>query len=240
MIHTKHLSKKFLIPHKKRVSFRDYFIDLFSSTNYREFDALSDISFDVYNGEWLGIIGKNGSGKSTLLKVLAGIYLSDSGEIKIDGNVVPFLELGVGFEPELSARDNIYLNGLLLGIPHQTIKEKFEEILQFAEVGEFVDQKLKNFSSGMKIRLAFAIAMHTHADVFVIDEVLSVGDYSFQQKSLAVLKSKFKDKIVIYVSHDLTQIAEVCTRVMWLDGGKIVKIGKPQEVVDSYINLVKK
>jgi len=236
MIQVKELSKRFLVPHERRFGFRDHFVNLFSKVYKEEFSALSGISFSVDKGEWLGIIGKNGSGKSTLLKILAGIYLPDSGEIEIKGNTVPFLELGIGFEPELSARDNVYLNGLLLGIQRNIIKEKFNEIIRFAEVGNFIDQKLKNFSSGMKIRLAFAIAMHAPADIFLIDEILAVGDQYFQQKSLAAFKNKLKDKTVVFVSHDMDKIKENCHKAIWLREGRIAKIGKPEEVINQYIH----
>jgi len=234
MIQVKQLSKKFLVPHEKRLKVKDHLVNLFSRVYYEEFRVLSNVTFSVESGEWLGVIGRNGSGKSTLLKILAGIYIADVGEIKINGNIVPFLELGVGFESELSARDNVYLNGLLLKIPRHHIEERFDEIIQFAEVEQFIDQKLKNFSSGMKLRLAFAIAMHAPADIFLIDEIFAVGDYSFQQKSLAAFKNKFKGKTVILVSHDLLQIQKYCHKILWLEEGAIKRMGEPREVIDQY------
>ena len=235
MIKIENLSKTFLVPHEKRFNIKDYFIHFFSKMNYEKFNALNDISFNMEKGEGLGIIGSNGAGKSTLLKILAGIYSPDSGKIVIKGNVVPFLELGVGFHSELSARDNIYLNGLLLGIPRKKIQEKFDEIIDFAEIRPFVDQKLKNFSSGMQARLGFAIAMHAPADVFLIDEILAVGDYAFQQKSLNTFKNKLKDKTIVFVSHDMNKIKENCNRVMWIADGRIKEIGNPEKVIANYI-----
>jgi len=235
MIRVKNLSKQFTVPHERRFGFKDHFINLFSRVSYEKFDALRDINFTVSNAERLGVIGKNGSGKSTLLKILAGIYTANSGEVNIEGNIAPLLELGVGFEPELSASDNIYLNGLLLGISRRYIEEKFNEIVNFAEVENFVDQKLKNFSSGMKMRLAFSIAMHATADVFLIDEIFAVGDYSFQQKSLAIFKNKLKNKTVVFVSHDLDQLKQHCHKILWLDKGYIKEIGQPEEVINRYM-----
>lgn len=240
MIKIDNLSKTFLVPHERRFNIKDYFVNFFSKTTYEKFNALNDVSFGVERGEWLGIIGSNGAGKSTLLKILAGIYYPDSGSVVMGGKVVPFLELGVGFHSDLSARDNIYLNGLLLGIPKKTIQKKFNEIIDFAEIRPFVDQKLKNFSSGMQARLGFAIAIYAPADIFLIDEILAVGDYAFQQKSLNIFKNKLKDKTVIFVSHDMNKIKENCHRVAWLVNGMINQVGKPEEVINEYINSVNK
>jgi ABC-type polysaccharide/polyol phosphate transport system ATPase subunit len=234
-ISVENLTKTFFIPHEKRLSIRDHLVHLFSGMSYEKFEALKNVSFEVENGQWLGIIGDNGAGKSTLLKILAGIYVADSGKVIIDGKAIPFLELGVGFQPELSARDNIYLNGLLLGLSKKEITEKFDEIVKFAEIRHFIDQKLKNYSSGMKIRLGFAVAIHAPANIFLIDEILAVGDQSFQQKSLETFKNKLKNKTVVFVSHDMNRIKENCQKVLWLDNGCIKMLGTPNEVIDAYL-----
>lgn len=235
MIKVENLSKSFFIPHERRASIKDHLVHLFSRMRYEKFDALKDISFQVENGQWLGIIGDNGAGKSTLLKILAGIYVPDSGTIAISGKAIPFLELGVGFQPELSARDNIYLNGLLLGLSKKEVSEKFDEIIEFAEIRPFIDQKLKNYSSGMKVRLGFAVAIHAPANIFLIDEILAVGDNSFQQKSLETFKNKLKDKTVIFVSHDMGKIKENCKKVLWLENGHVKMIDLPNKVIEAYL-----
>jgi ABC-type polysaccharide/polyol phosphate transport system ATPase subunit len=235
MISVENLSKTFYIPQERRFGIKDHLVHLFSRLSYEKFDALKDVSFRVENGQWLGIIGDNGAGKSTLLKILAGIYMPDAGTIAISGKAIPFLELGVGFQPELSARDNVYLNGLLLGLSKKEVSEKFDEIIDFAEVRPFIDQKLKNYSSGMKVRLGFAVAIHAPANIFLIDELLAVGDSSFQKKSLETFKNKLRDKTVVFVSHDMDKITENCQRVLWLKNGRVKMIGSPNEVIDAYL-----
>ncbi len=238
-IRVENLSKAFFIPHEKRLSIKDHLVHLFSRLRFEKFNALKNVSFHVDDGQWLGIIGDNGAGKSTLLKILAGIYVQDSGVIEIDGKAIPFLELGVGFQPELSARDNIYLNGLLLGLSKKEVSEKFDEIVDFAEIRLFIDQKLKNYSSGMKVRLGFAVAIQAPANIFLIDEILAVGDNSFQQKSLATFKNKLRDKTVIFVSHDMSKIKENCKKVLWLEKGEIKMLGEADEVIDKYLGVRK-
>ena len=243
IINVENLSKTFFIPHERRLSIKDHLAHLFSRMSYEKFDALKNISFQLEQSQWLGIIGDNGAGKSTLLKILSGIYVSDSGTIGISGKTIPFLELGVGFQPELSARDNIYLNGLLLGLSKKEISEKFDEIVEFAEVSAFIDQKLKNYSSGMKLRLGFAVAIQAPGDIFLIDEILAVGDNAFQQKSLATFKNKLKNKTVVLVSHDMNKIKENCQKVLWLEKGKVKMLGETNEVVGAYLqtnNMKKK
>jgi ABC-type polysaccharide/polyol phosphate transport system ATPase subunit len=235
MLKVENLSKTFFIPHEKRLYIKDHLVNLFSRIRYEKFDALNNVSFQVESGQWLGIIGDNGAGKSTLLKILAGIYLPDTGKIEVSGKTIPFLELGVGFQPELSARDNIYLNGLLLGLSKKEVSEKFNEIVEFAEIRPFIDQKLKNYSSGMKVRLGFAVAIQAPASIFLIDEVLTVGDNAFQQKSLKIFKNKLRDKTVILVSHDMDKIRENCQKVLWLENGHVKMVGEPNEVIDRYL-----
>lgn len=234
-IKIKNLSKNFILPHERRQNFKDHFVNFFRPIKYEKFEALKNISFEANKGEWLGIIGPNGSGKSTLLKIIAGIYQEDAGVIDVDGRIFPFLELGAGFNPDLTARENIYLNGVILGMTKKEIKNKFNAIVNFAEIKEFLDQKLKNLSSGMKLRLAFSIAIQVEADIYLLDEILAVGDYTFQHKSLESLKKNMQNKSVILVSHDLDGVQEKCHRVIWLEKGEIKLEGGSQEVISAYI-----
>lgn len=226
-IKVENVSKSFLIPTEHKNSLKSYFLNPFHKAEKRRFDALKDISFEVKKGEFIGIIGRNGSGKSTLLKILAGIYQPDKGKVTINGTIVPFLELGVGFNPELSGRENIFLNGTILGMNRKYLEEKFDEIVDFAEVREFIDMPLKNYSSGMQVRLAFAITTVTNGDIYLMDEVLAVGDSNFQEKCLDVLKNLIKNnKTVIFVSHDLDKVNRYCKNVIVLSNAKIVYSGE--------------
>lgn len=231
------LTKKFLIGEAPKKSLKEYFVNPFDNRNSKkEFKALDKLSFEIEKGEFFGIIGRNGSGKSTILKLLAGIYKPTKGRVKIYGRIVPFLELGVGFNPELTARENIFLNGTILGMTRKTIAAKFDEIIEFAEVEKFVDTQLKNYSSGMQVRLAFAIAIQAEADVYIVDEILSVGDYAFQQKCFKLFKRlKKSGKTFIFVSHDLGVVREFCDRVMYIKDGQLQKIGKTSKVITEYI-----
>lgn len=236
-IEVKHLTKRFLIGEAPKRSLKEYFVNLFTSGgSKKEFKALKNISFEVEKGEFFGIIGRNGSGKSTLLKIISGIYNPSSGKVAVNGKVVPFLELGVGFNMELTARENIFLNGTILGMTRERIAEKFDEIIKFAEIEKFVDTQLKNFSSGMQVRLAFAVAIQAEAEIYIIDEILSVGDFAFQQKCFNLFKSlKKSGKTFILVSHDLGAIREFCDRVMYIKNGDLKVIGKTSEVISDYI-----
>lgn len=235
VIKLKNISKIFQIPHERRDSLKEYFLNV-SRVYYEQFWALSKISFTVNQGEWLGIIGPNGSGKSTLLKIIAGVYEPDEGSLKVNGKIIPFLELGVGFNPELSAKDNIFLNGVILGMRRKKIAQDFDQIVDFAGIRQFLDQKLKNFSSGMQVRLAFSIAIQASGDIYLLDEVLSVGDYEFQQKSKAVFeRMKKQGKTIILVSHNLESIKRFCDKAILLDKGKIKMLGKPAGVIKKYI-----
>lgn len=201
----------------------------------RVFEALADVTFSVNQGDFVGIIGRNGSGKSTLLKLIAGIYRPDKGEIKVNGKIVPFLELGVGFNPNLTARENVYLNGTILGMSHKYLKNKFNEIIEFAELQEFVDTEVKKFSSGMQVRLAFSIAIQAQADIYLLDEVLAVGDINFQLKCADVLKEFIKrGKTILYVSHDMSSIEKYCNKVAFMNKGRLVDIGVPEPVISKY------
>lgn len=235
MIKVKNLSKEFLIPHQRRDTLKEGFIGLFKKSTYERFKALNNLSLQVAQGEFIGIIGKNGSGKSTLLKILSGIYQPDSGSVEVKGEIAPFLELGIGFQPELTARENIYLNGTLLGMTRKEINQRFDSMVTFAGVENFIDLKVKNYSSGMRARLAFAIAREADADIYLIDEVLAVGDESFQQKCLEVFRDwKKKGKTILFVSHNPGLIEEFCSRVILLDQGRILAEGKAKEVIEQY------
>lgn len=235
-ISVKNVSKTFEIPHEKVSSLRGAFVNVFKKQNYEKFKALDNISFEVKKGEFFGIIGRNGSGKSTLLKILAGIYQPDLGEVKINGMISPFLELGIGFNPELSGRDNVYLNATVLGLTKKQINNKFDDIVRFAELERFIDQKLKNYSSGMQVRLAFSVSIFANRDILLMDEVLAVGDSNFASKCLEEF-SKYKEqrKTVILVTHDISTVQKYCDRAMLIRYGKMIKIGKADEVGDRYI-----
>lgn len=235
-ISVKNISKTFEIPHEKVSSLRGAFVNVFKKQSYEKFKALDNISFEVKKGEFFGIIGRNGSGKSTLLKILAGIYQPDSGEVKVNGMISPFLELGIGFNPELSGRDNVYLNATVLGLSKKQINKKFNEIVKFAELERFIDQKLKNYSSGMQVRLAFSVSIFANRDILLMDEVLAVGDSNFASKCLEEF-SKYKEqgKTVILVTHDIATVQKYCDRAMLIRYGKMIKIGKADEVGDRYI-----
>lgn len=201
-----------------------------------EFEAVKGVSFQVEKGEILGIIGKNGSGKSTLLRAIAGVFCPNSGSVDLKGNTISLLSLGLGFKATLSGRKNIYISGMLLGFTEKQIKEKEEEIIEFAELGEFIDRPVKTYSSGMYSKLAFSITCNLETDIILVDEVLSVGDEGFQRKSMAKMESLIqdKDRTVIIVSHSIETLERLCDRVLWLDAGKIMEIGKAQEVLKQY------
>ena len=230
------LHKSFRLPHQRRTTVKEHFLHPFDRTTYELQVALDDVSFAIEHGEFFGIVGPNGSGKSTLLKILAGIYRQDRGEVHVDGILSPFIELGVGFNPELTARDNVRINGTLLGLSSQELDRRFDDILAFAELERFVDQKLKNFSSGMQVRLAYSIAIQVDFDILLLDEVLAVGDQSFQEKCMVTFEQIRRDgKTMILVSHDLDAITRHCDRALLLRSGRPVALGPPDEVVDAYL-----
>jgi ABC-type polysaccharide/polyol phosphate transport system ATPase subunit len=197
------------------------------------------VSFAIEHGEFFGIVGPNGSGKSTLLKILAGIYRQDRGEVHVDGILSPFIELGVGFNPELTARDNVRINGTLLGLSSQELDRRFDDILAFAELERFVDQKLKNFSSGMQVRLAYSIAIQVDFDILLLDEVLAVGDQSFQEKCFRTFE-RFREegKTIVLVTHGLEVLEEFADRALQLESGRISAIGPPADVIAAYRDRV--
>jgi ABC-type polysaccharide/polyol phosphate transport system ATPase subunit len=205
------------------------------SRTFSELRALEDVSFDIAPGEFFGIVGRNGSGKSTLLKCLAGIYGVDNGQIAVDGRLSPFIELGVGFHPELSARDNVTINAIMLGLTRKQALERFDEIIAYAELEEFVDLKLKNYSSGMTVRLGFAVAIQVDADVLLVDEVLAVGDASFQQKCFDQFdKMKSEGRTIVFVTHDMGAVRRFCDRAVLIERGEVIDIGDPKAISAKY------
>jgi|TARA_B110000495_G_C22927798_1_gene542258 lipopolysaccharide transport system ATP-binding protein len=239
VLEIKNLSKIFKIHHEKSNTFFEFITSSFMrSKNTEQLGVLKNISFNLEKGKMLGIIGSNGSGKTTLLKIIAKIIIPDSGQVSITGKVVPFLELGTGFNAELTAKDNVLLYGLLLGFSKKEISDKLEKIIEFAELENFIDTKLKNFSTGMYARLAFSTAIQVDPDILLVDEVLSVGDESFQQKSFKKFSEfKQKGKTIVFVSHNLGQVKEFCDKVIWIDKGHIRLMGEPSKVVDEFIEF---
>jgi ABC-type polysaccharide/polyol phosphate transport system ATPase subunit len=229
------VNKTFLIPHEQRARLKEWFAHPGRKMTYERNEALRGVSFEVEPGEFFGIVGPNGSGKSTLLKILAGIYRADSGEVRVNGRLSPFIELGVGFNMELSARENVEINGTLLGLTRTQLSARFDSILQFAELERFVDQPLKNYSTGMLLRLAYSIAIQVPSDILLLDEVLAVGDASFQAKCFETFETmRAEGKTIVFVSHDLHSVLRFCDRVLHLENGTVQSIGDPQEVIDLY------
>jgi ABC-type polysaccharide/polyol phosphate transport system ATPase subunit len=230
------VSKAFRIPHETRDTVKEHFLHPLKRTTFELNEAVNDISFSIDRGEFFGIIGPNGSGKSTLLKIICGIYPADSGVVRVHGLLSPFLELGVGFNPELTARDNVRINGTLLGLTRKQLDERFDAVIEFAELERFVDQKLKNFSSGMQLRLAYSIAIQVDFDILVLDEVLAVGDQSFQEKCFATFtRLREEKKTIIFVSHDLGSVRTFCDRTLLVRNGIAEALGPPDEVIEAYL-----
>jgi len=236
MIEIEHVSVRYLMAYDKVKSIKEYMVQMIKGKlKYEEFWALKDVSFKVARGEVLGIIGRNGAGKSTLLKVISGILKPTEGTIHINGRVVPMLELGSGFDFDLTGRENIFLNGAILGYSEQFLNEKYQEILEFSELGQFINIPLRNYSSGMVMRLAFAVATVVDPDILIVDEILAVGDAQFQEKSKQkMLKLMGGGTTVLFVSHSLPQIREMCDQVVWLEHGRIKMQGPTKEVCDEY------
>lgn len=233
-----HLSKSFKLPTERSWGLKQaIFNRLKGIKGYTKQEVLKDISFTVKKGEFLGIVGRNGSGKSTLLKILAGIYVPDSGTITTYGSLVPFIELGVGFNPELTGRENIYMNGAMLGFSNAEMDQMFDDIVRFAELEPFMDQKLKNYSSGMQVRLAFSIAIRARGNILILDEILAVGDAAFQEKCNQYFASLSKDQTVILVTHSMENVRRFCDRAILIEQGKIIKEGNPDQVADAYLKL---
>jgi ABC-type polysaccharide/polyol phosphate transport system ATPase subunit len=229
------VSKAFRLPHQQYSTLKERALHPFSTRSYETLQAVDDVSFDVRSGEFFGIVGRNGSGKSTLLKCLAGIYGIDAGTIEIGGRLSPFIELGVGFNPDLTARDNVVINAIMLGLSRREARQRFDEIIAFAELEEFVDLKLKNYSSGMSVRLGFSVAVQVDADVLLIDEVLAVGDAAFQRKCFdQFARMRNEGRTILLVTHDMSTVERFCDRAMLLERGEVVTIGPPDEVAQLY------
>jgi O-antigen export system ATP-binding protein rfbB len=236
VISVKNVSMKFRMTRDKIFSLKEYIIKLLKrDLKYEEFAALENVSFDVQKGEILGIIGYNGAGKSTILKIISGIMKPTSGSVKVRGKISPLIELGSGFDPELTARENIFLNSYILGYSKKFIKEHFNEIVKFSELESFLDVPVKNFSSGMVARLGFSIATVVKPEILIVDEILSVGDFKFQLKSNEKIKEMFSSgTTVILVSHSIEQIEKLSTNVLWLEKGKVKKYGNAKEICKEY------
>ena len=236
MIKAENVSVKYLMAYDRIKSMKEYLVQLVKGNiQYEEFWALQDVSFEVKKGEVLGIIGHNGAGKSTLLKVISGILKPTSASVQVNGTVVPMLELGSGFDFDLTGRENVFLNGAILGYPEQFLKEKYGEIVEFSELGQFIDVPLRNYSSGMVMRLAFSIATVVQPDILIVDEILAVGDADFQEKSKRrMLELMGGGTTVLFVSHSLGQIQEMCDRVLWLEKGRLKMAGKTETVCAMY------
>ena len=242
IIQLNNVSMKFNLGIEKEFSIKQAFVNFFSfkknkKTKKGYFWALSDISFDVKRGEVIGLIGSNGAGKSTMLKVVSGVMKPTKGIVTVSGVISPMIELGAGFDPELTARENIFLNGAILGYSKRFLEEKFDEIVEFSELKDFLDVPVKNFSSGMTAKLAFSIATIVDPEILIVDEILSVGDIKFQEKS----KNKMLEMIkggttVLYVSHSLESIMQLCDKVIWIEHGKMIKMGKTKQICEEYYN----
>jgi ABC-2 type transport system ATP-binding protein len=236
-IRVRHVSKDFVLPHERITSVKAKFTKVFTRRNraVETQHALKNISFEIEQGEFFGIVGRNGSGKSTLLKMLAGIYQPTKGKIGVRGKLVPFIELGVGFNPELTGRENVYLNGALLGFSEDEVDEFFDEVVEFAELEQFMDKKLKNYSSGMQVRLAFSMAIRADADILLIDEVLAVGDADFQRKCFNYFNLLKKEKAtVVFVSHDMDAVRKYCDRAILIEKGIVAEGGTAEEIAQAY------
>lgn len=233
----KEVRKSFRIPLDKVSGIKQIIVNMFKrKKGYREFNALNGVSFEIQKGEFFGIVGRNGSGKSTLLKILAGVYTPDSGGVAVNGTLTPFIELGVGFNPELSGRENVFLNGALLGFSRNEMEAMYDEIVDFAELHDFMEERLKNYSSGMQVRLAFSIAIRARSDILLLDEVLAVGDAGFQKKCFDYFAELKKDnRTVILVTHDMESVRKFCNRALLLADGVVVRVGSANEISDEYI-----
>lgn len=236
MIFVENVTMDYRIQQENIKSMKEYLVNaLRGRITYREFRALDEVNLHIQPGEVCGIVGRNGAGKSTLLKVIAGVLMPTKGHVHINGNIAPMLELGAGFDQDLTARENIFLNGAILGYSKDFLEKKFEDIVSFSELEEFIEQPVRTFSSGMMMRLAFSIATLVEPEVLIVDEILSVGDGHFQKKSEARMRELMSGgTTVLMVSHALKQIRDLCSRVIWLDHGKVIMDGNTQEVCDAY------
>ena len=240
VIKVENVKMKFNLSKERTDNLKEYVIKFLKrELHYQPFWALKGVSFEVKKGDKFGIIGLNGAGKSTLLKLIAGVMKPTEGEIWVKGSMVPLLEMGAGFDPDYTGRENIFLKGALLGYPRRFLEEKFDEIVEFSELEEFIDVPLKNYSSGMKARLAFSIATMVEPEILIVDEVLSVGDAKFQEKSREKMNSLLdEDATVLFVSHSTQQVRNICNRAIWLDKGKLIAEGPVDEVCDVYEEFI--
>jgi ABC-2 type transport system ATP-binding protein/lipopolysaccharide transport system ATP-binding protein len=240
VIKVENVKMKFNLSKERTDNLKEYVIKFIKrELHYQPFWALKGVSFEVKKGDKFGIIGLNGAGKSTLLKLIAGVMKPTEGEIWVKGSMVPLLEMGTGFDPDYTGRENIFLKGALLGYPRRFLEEKFDEIVEFSELEEFINVPLKNYSSGMKARLAFSIATMVEPEILIIDEVLSVGDAKFQEKSREKMNSLLdEDATVLFVSHSTQQVRNICNRAIWLDKGKLIAEGPVDEVCDAYEEFI--
>lgn len=236
IINVEHVSMRFNLSSEKFDSFKEYVIkSLKKQVSYDEFWALKDVSFEVKRGDSLGLIGLNGSGKSTMLKAIAGVLKPTKGTVTVGGNIAPLIELGAGFDMDLTARENVFLNGALLGYNRAQMEAQYEDIVEFSELRDFMDVPVKNFSSGMVSRLAFAIATIGIPDILIVDEVLSVGDFRFQEKCEARIQNmKDQGTTILFVSHSIEQVKKICNKVVWLDHGVLKMFGDAQEICSIY------
>jgi ABC-type polysaccharide/polyol phosphate transport system ATPase subunit len=233
-----HVSKAFKLPHQQYHTLKERALHPFRKDSFDVLQAVDDVTFEVAEGEFFGIVGRNGSGKSTLLKCLAGIYDIDAGDLHVNGRLSPFIELGVGFNMDLTARDNVIINAIMLGLTRQQARERFDDIIAFAELEDFLDLKLKNYSSGMTVRLAFSVAIQVDAEVLLIDEVLAVGDAAFQQKCFREFhRLKDEGRTILFVTHDMSAVERFCDRAVLLEKGRMVHLGEPYAVARRYNEL---
>lgn len=240
MIQVANVSKDFMLPHLRQTTIKSKVLHMFRrSTSVETQHVLHDVTFEVRRGEFFGVVGRNGSGKSTMLKIMAGIYPPTSGYVSVYGKLVPFIELGVGFHPELSGRENVYLNGAMLGFSKREVDAMYDDIVDFAELRDSMDQLLKNYSSGMQVRIAFSIATRAKTDILLVDEVLAVGDAAFQQKCFDHFRGlKEKGTTIVFVTHDMKAVREFCDRVILIEKGRIAAEGAAEEVAEKYLEIV--
>ena len=237
-----HVSMRFNLAKEKHESLKEYFVALLhGGVRFDEFFALSDVSFDIMPGDFYGLIGLNGSGKSTLLKVISGVYKPSAGKVTVNGTIAPLIELGAGFDMDLTARENVFLNGAVLGHDRTYMEEHFKNIIDFAELWDFVDVPVKNYSSGMIARLGFSIATEVKADILACDEILSVGDFMFQQKCHQRMEQMLSGgTTLLFVSHDINQVKQLCKRAIWIDHGHIRGDGPAEEVCNAYVEAMQR
>jgi ABC-2 type transport system ATP-binding protein len=240
-IRFENVEQRFRVIQEQPNTLRELFAHAFRNrTTYHNFEALKDVSFSIGDGEVVGVVGRNGSGKSTVLKIIAGVYRPTTGTVKVTGKVAALIELGAGFHPDLTGRENIVLNGLLLGLSKREIAGREQQIIDFAELGEFIDSPVKQYSSGMYMRLGFAIATEVDPDILLIDEILAVGDYAFQQKCQARIDDfRRQGKTIIFVSHDAVTVRHICQRALLIQNGRLVADGATDKVLDQYSELLK-